>query len=440
MENARVESVLKAMAAEDRQRADHARSVIEWLTGGEGIAGVDLAGVLRFAWYEMPVKWAGPLDMRTAVLEAAGELFKRLRLERYAYVFLSHETRAILEAYERSDSEGFEAFQAGYARSGVDPPDLDDFAWGDVMGWEEISARRATERALEEAIVAGDLSPGASGWKSAARAITAEVLDGLHPEIPVHSRRDAIVTERLESWIGRPERGSRELHALRSRHVKRLLHPVATPADVEERMVPIFWFLDRAEQGIRLTQAGYLPTAMVREGWERFGWDLGWTDRPPRSESEATEIHEIHHLLRRLRAVRRRGSDLLLTSRGRHLTQHVDAAWRMVATGLSDGEWPRAVAEVVTLLLFDGVRLDRELEARSAAILGEVGWRTGDEPPDSRAVMSGWYETRRPLSVLGGIDRIGDWRVSESVLTAFGEATLTEHLRATATGPRSRPW
>lgn len=86
----------------------------------------------------------------------------------------------------------------------------------------------------------------------------------------------------------------------------------------------------------------------------------------------------------------------------------------MVAAGLSDGEWPRAVAE--------------------------VGWRTGDEMPDSMAVMSGWSDTRRPLSVLGGIEGIGAWRASESVLTAFGEATLTERLRAAATGPRSRPW
>lgn len=93
MENARVESVLKAMAAENRHRGGHARAVIEWLTGGEDIGRVDLAGVLRFAWYEMPVKWAGPPDMQAAVLEAAGELFNRLGLERYAQVFLSDETR-----------------------------------------------------------------------------------------------------------------------------------------------------------------------------------------------------------------------------------------------------------------------------------------------------------------------------------------------------------
>lgn len=67
MEDARVESVLKAMAAEDRHRGDHARAVIEWLAGGEDIGGVDLAGVLRFAWYEIPVEWAGPPDMHVAV-------------------------------------------------------------------------------------------------------------------------------------------------------------------------------------------------------------------------------------------------------------------------------------------------------------------------------------------------------------------------------------
>lgn len=437
MEDGGLERVLRELAAVDRRRSGIAHAVVEWLAGGEGLDQIDLAGIQRFAWYELPSKWMAPADGHAAVLEVAGELFERLGLERYAAVFRSAETVEILDAYGRSEQAGFKAFQAAYQRSGIDPPDLDDFGWGEIMGWEEASARHEAERALEEAIVAGDLVPGASGWKSVAQAVTARVLNGRRPDIPVETRRDAILTERLAAWLSAVERRSTGLHALRARYVNRLLHPAPAPEDAPERLKPVAWFLARSQQGVRLTQAGYLPTAMVREGWEQFGWNLGWTDRPPRSESEVVQLHELHHLLRRLGAVRRQGSDLRLTPKGRHMTQDVETAWRTVAAGLSDGGWPRAVAETITLLALDGVSSDRELEARTATMLGEVGWRLDGEPPDSMSVMSAWYVTRRPLAALGGIERAGDWTAPEAHLTGFGEATLVEQIRVAATGPRS---
>jgi len=137
------------MAAADQDRADLARSTFEWMTGGEGLDRVDLAHVMEFAWYALPLKWRVPLDEHIAVVDAAGELFERLGLDRYAEVFRSSETRAILDTYQRSEQEGFEAFRAAYERSGIDPPDLDDFAWGGVMGLEEATSREAASRALE---------------------------------------------------------------------------------------------------------------------------------------------------------------------------------------------------------------------------------------------------------------------------------------------------
>jgi len=437
--DARAERALEAMAAADQDRADLARSTFEWMTGGEGLDRVDLAHVMEFAWYALPLKWLVPLDEHLAVVDAAGELFERLGLDRYAEVFRSSETRAILDTYQRSEQEGFEAFRAAYERSGVDPPDLDDFSWGGVMGLEEATSREAASRALEAAFVAGDLMPGARGWKSTARAITAEVLDEPHPELPVQTRRDAILTERLDGWLRLAGMRSKRLGALRSRHVKRLLHPVQTPTDIEERMAPIVWFLDRVVEGVRLTQAGYLPTAMVREGYERFGWELRWTDRPPRSESEAGEMFTLHEMLRRVGAVRRRGAGLRVTVQGREMAQNLEVAWRTVAAGLSDGDWPRAVAEVFTYLLLDGVTSQRILEARATDILGEVGWRAGNEPLDPLMVSSAWYVTSHPLRVLGGVEDDRGPRYDEMALTSFGEATLIEQIRAAATGPPSLP-
>jgi len=427
------------MVASDPDRGQTAESVAEWLTAGEGVGVIDLAGVQRFAWYVLPVKWLGSPDEHKEVLAAAAELFDGLDLPMYAAVCRSSETEEVLDAYAVSNQTGLKAFRKAYQRSGVDPPDLDDFVWGDIMGIEEAVAQGSAERALEEAMTQGTMVPGARGWKSAAGEVTAGVLDSPHPTLPGQTHRTAIVTERLDAWLREVEGHSPILHALRSRHVNRLLHPIPVPEDIGERIEPIIWFLDRVDQGARLTQAGYVPTAMVREGWERFSWDLGWTDRPPRTEVEVAQLQEIHILLRRLGAVRRRGSDLRLSRLGSSMRDEPQVAWRATAAGLSDGKWSRAVAEVFTLLLLEGETHDQRLESKARAIVAEAGWHTDGEPPDAGAVSATWWETRRPLMMLGGMERGGDWTSRTTTLTGFGEATLLEQIRAEATGPRSRP-
>jgi hypothetical protein len=116
------------MAAVDPDLARTAQLIADWLTSGEG-AEIDLAGVQRFAWYVLPVKWSGPPDLHKRALDAAAQLFDRLDLPRYAAVCGSAETAEILQAYARSRGQ-HRAFRQAYRRSGIDPPDLDDFAWG----------------------------------------------------------------------------------------------------------------------------------------------------------------------------------------------------------------------------------------------------------------------------------------------------------------------
>jgi len=435
----RIQQVLKDMVASDPGRGQTAESVVEWLTAGEGVELIDLAGVQRFAWYGLPVKWSGSPDEHRRVLAAAAELFDGLDLSRYAAVCRSSETEEVIDAYGVSNQAGLEAFSKAYQRSGIDPPDLDDFVWGHIMGIEEAIAQSNAEGALEQAMTQGTLVPGARGWRSVAAEVTTGVLDSAHPTLPGQTHRTTIVTERLDAWLREVEGHSPILHALRSRYVNRLLHPIPVPDDVAERIETITWFLGRIDEGARLTQAGYVPTAMVREGWERFSWDLGWTDRPPRTEAELVQLQEIHILLRRLGAVRRRGRDLRLSKLGVSMRDDPQVAWRVSAAGLSDGEWSRAVAEVFTLLLLEGETHDQRLESKARVIVAEAGWHSDGEPPDAMAVSATWWETGRPLRVLGGVERGGDWRSPSTTLTGFGQATLLEQIRAEATGPRSRP-
>lgn len=439
MEDTSLERVLADMAKVDADRALMAESIFDSLTAGEGIEMIDLARVQRFAWYELPVKWLAPDDMRQHILEVSGELFDGLGMSRYADVCRSPVTGEILAAYRKSPKAGLAAFRKASQRSGIDPPDLDDFAWGDVMGIEEAIARANTERSLEEAIVTGRMTPGSRGWKTTAADVTTTLLDGPDSDLPGQTPRTAILTERVADWLRNAEHRSPQLHALRSRATKRLLAPIPVPPDATEHLDPVTWLLDHVGRGVTLTQAGYLPTALVRESSDRFGWNLRWTDRAPKSESELFELGEIHASLHRLGAVRNKGNGLVLTMKGHKMCSDPAFEWRTVAADLSNDVWSRAVAEVFTLLLLDGEQPTDYLESRAVDILGEMGWRTQDGPPDRRAVMSAWYPTRWLLTALGGVIPTDVFVDRTTGLTEFGAATLLEQIRVEATGPRSRP-
>jgi hypothetical protein len=439
MGDEQLERVLAEMAAVDPDRASMAESIIESLTAGEGMERIDLASVQRFAWYELPLKWTAPDDLRQHILDVSCDLFDGLDMPRYADVFRSPATAKIYAAYRESSKDGFKAFRKAHQASGVDPPDLEDFEWGDMMGIEEAVALGNAERALEEAIVTGRMTPGSRGWKTTAAQVTATALDSSHRELLGQTHRTAILTERLGSWLRSAERHSPQLHALRTQATKRLLAPIPVPPDAAERLEPVVWMLDWVDRGVTLTQAGYLPTAMVRESWERFEWNLRWTDRAPKSESELGELHELHSLLRRVGAVRTKGNGLRLTIKGRRMGSDPEFAWRTLAVGLSDGIWPRAVAEVYTLLLLDGEQSTDHLQDRATDILVEAGWSTEDGPPDRWAVLGTWSSTRWPLEALGGVTPTDGFIARTTGLTEFGQATLLEQIRAEATGPRSRP-
>ena len=73
-------------------------------------------------------------------------------------------------------------------------------------------------------------------------------------------------------------------------------------------------------------------------------------------------------------------------------------------------------------------------------MLDDSGWRLDGRPPGARAVIAAWWATRRMLEVLGGIEKRGNSWSRTSRLTAFGETTLLEQIRANAVGPRTHVW
>jgi hypothetical protein len=154
LSEADVEDAIARIGRRDPEVGQQARHVYETLTWGEGPAVLRQAGVQDWLWYRVPTK------------------------------YLTDEAR---EA------------------SGIDPPDLADFAWGQVMGAEEAQAHATVEDALERAIAGGELVVGARGWRGRQREVTARALDGDHQYQPGQSWRTAILTERITTWWTPPD-------------------------------------------------------------------------------------------------------------------------------------------------------------------------------------------------------------------------------------------
>ncbi len=303
------------------------------------------------------------------------------------------------------------------------------------MSPEENGAYMSVEAALERAIRDGVMMPGARGWKTKAKVITTEVLDGPHPQLPGQSWRSTIMTERIYSRLRTYEGRVPDLHTLAARHANRLLHRTPPPPDLDTHMEPITWFLEQVEAGIRLTQADYLPTAMVRSGAERFGWDKGWIEDAPQKESDSRELMSLHELLLDTKAIRHRTGSVKMTDKGRRMIDDPEFAWRSVATSLTSHGWTTAVVEVFTLLILDGETDEDALADEALVLLIEFGWRTEGEPPDIWAVKQAWRSVARPLDVLGGFIESRRLLDRTAALTPFGEATLLEHLRLDMAGP-----
>src|SRR5690606_12169253 len=166
--------------------------------------------------------------------------------------------------------------------------------------------------ALELAIAAGDVRPGTRGWRPEQERFTHAFLT--QPDAQGRSRLDRIREERARGWLGSPSHPHRQrLWPL----LGRLIGGAEVPQDAAEALAPVRRLLDFADEGIGLTQIGYISPSVVRELCAEFDWAT--SPSPPRSETDAMQLIVLNKLLRGMRAVRRSGRRLVLTRRGRHL-------------------------------------------------------------------------------------------------------------------------
>jgi hypothetical protein len=436
-EDPEIAAALAKLAGQDPAAAADAQSALEWIAGEQGLEFITQERIQNFCWYQLPVKWFVELDEKLRVTAALPQVLDLLQLPRYAAICRSPTTREILAAYETSTAHGKAAFRRAAASSGILPPDLPDFEWGAVMGWQEASAWSSTADFLEVAVAGGDLVPGRRGWKARQQELTRAHLDTPQPDLLGQTLAQVILTERAETWVNlrRSETRRRILAPI----ANRLLHPAEVPAATAAD--PLRWLLDQLYGGIALTQTGNLNRAFVQHSADRFGWDFS---RPPWTEDDLFDLHQLRRLAQRLGLARRSGGTLTLTAKGRRLLADPASLWRGVAAGLlGDDDFEAFAGELFLALLLDADEVPgSQINAAVGLAAAEEGFRDGrtGEPPDEHHVSWAVHATSNLCRALGLLAVGRDWSDRGYGLTDTGKATALAALRARATGPRTIPW
>src|SRR5690606_29426935 len=262
-----VASALAQLARLDPRAARLAENALASITGGSSLQDLTQRAVQEFCWYVLPVRFGGETGERMLTAQSLGRLFSLLDLDRYAAICSSATTRAVLDAHSGGYDSGLAAYQRAMRASGVEPPDLPELTWGASLGSAEIEASRAVSAALELAIAAGDVRPGTRGWRSEQERFTHALLT--QPDPQGRSRLDRIREERARGWLGSPSHPHRQrLWPL----LGRLIGGAEVPQDAAEALAPVRRLLDFADEGIGLTQIGYISPSVVRELCAEFDW------------------------------------------------------------------------------------------------------------------------------------------------------------------------
>ena len=419
--------------------ADLAREAVGWiLPEGAGLPQLRQAALQDFLWYQLPLKWLAEIRELHEIAWSLADLFTAAGLERYAAVCRAPQTHRLLDAWQDNDhAQARKMMKEAIKASGVDPPDTPVMGWGSVMGEAEQSARRRVSQALEQTIDVGELVPGERGCKQLSARITEVSLMMPRLDLRGATLLQAVFRERGERWAaGYP--------ALRQDLLTQMLPllagEIAVPVGVSASLLPLHWLLEHVGDGVVLTQAGWLPKALVLEANDRFGWfDL--FDVTVRTETDLPELGALNELARRTRLITKKGRKVALSATGRRALGDPNLLWRIAladifSAGTFEGEGA-ALAAAILVKANTPVPYPT-LEARvSAGLVGR--WRTvSGEALEEWSGLDATREFGLLADVFGWIERDDDGQNRTWTLTAHGREAALMGLQLQARAPRNR--
>ncbi|HEU4946303.1 MAG TPA: hypothetical protein VFT31_04055 [Kribbella sp.] len=422
----------------DEQSAQLARGAIASLVGDGDLETLTQTDLQDFLWYRLPAKWVVETAEHHEVAWALGDALRNVGLDRYATICRQQTTHLIIDAYDQSFKQGIAAYRKAAEASGIEPPDTDQIAWGAYMGPAELAVRDRLASTLERAIVAGELVPGARGWKKTAQRISEEFLSsiGADGRVPL----EVVEAERIEVWARAGGRHRAALH--RAVRPKLSTETVDLPGKaVAESLTPARALLEGVGDGVTLTQAGYLPKALAVELNERFRWQDP-TIHKMHSEADVIGLRLLHGLLRRSRLLTKRASRLSVSAEGRRCLSDDERLFRLLAVQVLSGEQLDVDIAYLTAaaLLVAGAPQTRDQLMLAVLPAVEESWRATDGQPVGRErVAYGALDWRWNARTLGWLHESGDWPDHREELTAVGRVATAIGLQAVASGPRQRP-
>jgi hypothetical protein len=438
-EHPEIAAAVATLARRDEQLAGNAGAALQWITGEHGLALLTQERIQNFCWYELPLKWTISLDAKVQIAVALAQALDLLGLPRYAAICRSPVTGEILAIYEASPSRGKAAFRRAAAASGVVPPGVPGFEWGQAMGFLEAAAWSSASGLLELAVAAGDVVPGARGWKSRQRQLVHSYLDRPQAELAGETFGQAILTERVEIWVNFRRSPSRR--RVMAGVAGRLLSQAGSPAgDLRDPLPRLTWLLEEFRSGVGLTRAGNMNRMFVQRNAGLFGWDRA---RPPRSEHDLADLRRLRCFVERLGFTCSCTQVLKLNAAGRRVLAQPEKLWRLATAGLlKDSDFAVFAGELFLALLLAGPVPFEEIKGLVKKAAGEEGFRenrTG-KPPTGHDIAWAIHRTGDLCRALGLLAECGgDPDGHPYSLTSDGAVTAQEALRARATSPVALP-
>jgi hypothetical protein len=307
-------AIVARLTAGDVRVGEDARAAVEWLSGADGDelpAVFSRRDLQLFLWYQLPRKWLIRPHEQQAVAEALALFFDQVGPEAapLAAVCRGPQTVELIRS-------GGKKLAAALEASGLEPPDTSLLSWSEFMSIEESLEHDLVADLLDLAIDSGGLVPGGKGWRQHQHEIVERYLTTADGPGPTPLAR--IRAARRNAWLELHDRdGQRDLLEAALAAIES--DPISI-VDAEAALEPPLWLLEQLADGVKLTQTGALPRALVRAAVERYPdwWDTD-TVGPPHQEAELYPLRLLHDLIDELKLARRRRTTLELTPRGRTL-------------------------------------------------------------------------------------------------------------------------
>ncbi len=431
------ETVLPLLELGDRRWAMDARVAWDWLTASGDSPVVGLHDLEYFLWYQLPAKFLTDLEEHRKVALALAELLGELGYEDAAAVCRAPVTMRVLQEWDRDRSAGHRALRKALEESGVEPPDSELLAWGEVMGVTEAAVYQSAANWLERAISEGELTPGTRGWRAAQDEVVRRYLTTPFHSLDERTPQAAVWAERQQLWAEPPGRPLRKAFLKDVRDIVRL--PPAAPAALSDGLLPLVRLLELIAIKPTLTQAGYLPPSTVRTLTKELGW-WHWQGEP-RSEADVPQMLTLRELAKDAGLIRRSQGRLVLTDAGHRAQTDNSVLWVQVTRTLARGEdFASALRELLLVQLLQGPVQRGQIEANVAPILSEMGWKPSDgRALDADMVSFRFWDAMQPFDILGMVEKgtSPDRGVS---LTDIGEQAAKTILWLRSIAPRRSVW